>query len=299
MNNEELFAIIGEVDEQKVAAAGMALTAKPKVRPVWHKWGVMVACLAVVVVLVPFLHITPDKLPTEYIQRIEYNDAYYEVCAKKSILKRLGIKKNITETDAGVFITYLVEKHPGGKSEYIATEEETNIVLYSYAVAPCKAIYVIRDKGIYNAVVFCNYVLPDTETVSMEMLYALYDIENAWDISSISVVNDWFEKKVIGPVITDETVIADFFSASLPLEDYSNDEYHKMNYGHIDTEETLLQAYDKTAENKLTILLETPDGLRFCLEYDAEGGWLYSNKTLRYYRVSEEMKDWFSQYFSF
>ena len=49
MRKEELFNIIGEVDEQKVAAAGMAMNTK-KSRPVWVKWGAMAACLCLVVV---------------------------------------------------------------------------------------------------------------------------------------------------------------------------------------------------------------------------------------------------------
>ena len=49
MKKEELFNIIGEVDEQKVAAAGMAMN-KKKSRPVWVKWGAMAACLCLVVV---------------------------------------------------------------------------------------------------------------------------------------------------------------------------------------------------------------------------------------------------------
>lgn len=50
MKKEELFNIIGEVDEQKVAAAGMAMNTKKKSRPVWVKWGAMAACLCLVVV---------------------------------------------------------------------------------------------------------------------------------------------------------------------------------------------------------------------------------------------------------
>lgn len=50
MKKEELFNIIGEVDEQKVTAAGMAMNTKKKSRPVWMKWGAMVACLCLVVV---------------------------------------------------------------------------------------------------------------------------------------------------------------------------------------------------------------------------------------------------------
>lgn len=48
MKKEELFNVIGEMDEQKVAAAGMAMN-KKKSRPVWLKWGAMVACLCLVV----------------------------------------------------------------------------------------------------------------------------------------------------------------------------------------------------------------------------------------------------------
>ena len=49
MKKEELFNIIGEVDEQKVASAGMAMS-KKKSRPAWVKWGAMAACLCLVVV---------------------------------------------------------------------------------------------------------------------------------------------------------------------------------------------------------------------------------------------------------
>lgn len=50
MKKEELFNIIGEVDEQKVVAAGMAMNTKKKSRPSWLKWGAMAACLCLVVV---------------------------------------------------------------------------------------------------------------------------------------------------------------------------------------------------------------------------------------------------------
>lgn len=50
MRKEELFNIIGEVDEQKVVAAGMAMTSKKKSRPVWLKWGAIAACLCLVVI---------------------------------------------------------------------------------------------------------------------------------------------------------------------------------------------------------------------------------------------------------
>jgi len=54
MKSEELFHIIGEVDQQKVAAAGMAITAK-KPRPGWHKWVAIVACFCILAALVPLV----------------------------------------------------------------------------------------------------------------------------------------------------------------------------------------------------------------------------------------------------
>lgn len=50
MKKETLFDIIGEADEQKVAMAGRAMTAKKKASPIWLKWGAMVACLSLVIV---------------------------------------------------------------------------------------------------------------------------------------------------------------------------------------------------------------------------------------------------------
>lgn len=57
MRKEYLFNVIGEVDEQKVASAGMAIMAKKKFRPIWLKWGVMAACLFLIfgVFIVPAL----------------------------------------------------------------------------------------------------------------------------------------------------------------------------------------------------------------------------------------------------
>lgn len=51
MRKEELFDIIGEADEHKVAAAGMAMAAKKMARSVPGKWAALAACLAVVVLI--------------------------------------------------------------------------------------------------------------------------------------------------------------------------------------------------------------------------------------------------------
>lgn len=301
MKKEVFCEVLGNINEIYVKEARET---KPAGRAAgksaaWVKWGALASCLCLVACLyIPFARLaarlTADTLPTDYIQKIVYNNAYYEVCDDddKSVLKKLGIKENITSTDAGEFVTYLKKKIPDGKSEYVVSEEISDIILYSYAEAPCEAVYVICDNGQYDAVVFCRIL--QNEAVSLEKAYAIYNIKSASDISFISVVDSWSNKKIVGPTLTDENVISRFYSLSLVLKDYSNDDHSKIKYGNIVTEEELVQAYAKTAESELTIMIETVDGLRFCLEYDAEGGWIESSQTMRYYRVTEEMASWFS-----
>ena len=50
MKKEELFNIIGEIDEQKVAGASVTMDTKKKLRHIWLKLGTMAACLCLVVV---------------------------------------------------------------------------------------------------------------------------------------------------------------------------------------------------------------------------------------------------------
>lgn len=295
MKKEVFCEVLGNINEIYVQEARETkMAGKPAA---WVKWGALACCFCLVVGLyIPFARLaarlTQDKLPTD-MQIIEYNNAYYEVCDDKSVLKRLGVKESITGADAGEFVTYLKKKTPGGKSEYVVSEEITDIVLYSYTWVPCEAVYIICDNGQYDAVVFCGLIFHN-EAISLEKAYAIYNIKSASDISSISVVDDWSNKKIVGPTLTDETVISQFYSLSLALKDYSHRDRHKINYGNIVTEEELVQAYAKTAESELTIMIETVDGLRFCLEYDAKGGWIESSQTMRYYRVTEEMASWFS-----
>lgn len=295
MTTKKFSNALGNIGENYVDEA-VTYTAKKKSNA-WLKWSTLAACfLFVITLMVPFIYLGQDKLPTEYMQIIEYNNSYYEVCDDKSVLKKFGIEKSITEDSAGEIITYLAKKHPGGKSQYVATEEKTNIILFSYAKTPCEAIYVICDNGKYDAVLFCNFVVLDTDAVSLDKLYSLYGIEEGADISSISVVDNRTGKKVPGVTLTDSKIIRDFYASSLNLVDYNFSDYHEINYGHIKTEEELVEAYDKTYDSKITIRIETDDGLRFYLEYDADGGWIYSSGSMRHYKATTEISEWFKNH---
>ena len=49
MKKEELFNIIGEVDEQKVAEANKNVTKKNQPQKTWLKWGAFAACICIVI----------------------------------------------------------------------------------------------------------------------------------------------------------------------------------------------------------------------------------------------------------
>lgn len=295
MTTKKFSNALGNIGESYVDEA-VNYTAKKKSNA-WLKWGAIAACFVFAFAFIfPLIQITQDKLPTEDMQIIEFNNSYYEVCDNKNILERYGVKRKITETDAGEFITYLTKKNPGGKSEYIATTEKTDIVLYSYSVVPCEAVYVICDNEKYNAVLFCNYVLSDVENAPLEQFYKLYNINSGADVSSISVVDNNANKKVVGTTLVDNNAISDFYMLSLNLQDYNFSDYHEMNYGQIKTEEELVQAYEKTSNNKITLRIETVNGLRFYFEYDELGGWVYCSGTQRYYQVTHECAEWFENH---
>ena len=60
MKKEKLFSVIGDVDEQKVAVAGMTM-AKKKTSPIWLKWGALAACLCLVIGLSVLTKLNTDK----------------------------------------------------------------------------------------------------------------------------------------------------------------------------------------------------------------------------------------------
>ena len=68
MKKENLFDIIGDVDEQKVATAGRAMAEKKKSRPVWFKWTAMAACLCLMLVAFPMIQNFSDTQEVDTIE---------------------------------------------------------------------------------------------------------------------------------------------------------------------------------------------------------------------------------------
>lgn len=71
MRKEELFEIIGEVDEQKVFAAGITKYSKKKANAIWLKWGALAACLCLVIgLLFNFSNSSTPRLSADEISQL-------------------------------------------------------------------------------------------------------------------------------------------------------------------------------------------------------------------------------------
>ncbi|MBR2953513.1 MAG: hypothetical protein IKC45_03915 [Clostridia bacterium] len=57
MKKEQLFDILGEVDEKKIQSAGEVMSRKKKTTSIWLKYGTLVACLCLVIISILSFHL--------------------------------------------------------------------------------------------------------------------------------------------------------------------------------------------------------------------------------------------------
>ena len=53
------------------------------------------------------------------------------------------------------------------------------------------------------------------------------------------------------------------------------------------------EAYTQVADDVKAIVIETKEGLRFKISYYPSYGWINISKTMSYYQMSPEIKEWF------
>lgn len=104
-------------------------------------------------------------------------------------------------------------------------------------------------------------------------------------------------------MITDKTIISNFYIEISQLTAYSFDEYHEMVFakelkkyeekggGDIGSE-----AYTQVADDLREIMIETKEGLRFTIYYYPSYGWIHVAQTMSYYQMSPEISEWFLNY---
>ncbi len=270
----------------------------PSPKTVWHKWVAAAACFALLlgigISLVKDLIISPDQKDiVDSFMLIDYENAYLEIIENSKIIKKYGLEKEITEEKIGGHIAYLQKEMPEAeRSNYIVANGETNIELLEYAPAPYKAVRIFRDGDKYYYALFCNYHVKTNESLPVKDALEVYGIAGAYDIVSITPVKSDNSWKTDGKVITDRTVISEFFNELSALPAFCFDDYHdKVFAGDIGSE-----AYTRVADDRKDVIIETKDGLRFNVGYYPSYGWISISATMTYYQMSPEITEWFSKY---
>lgn len=265
----------------------------------WVKWVAMAACLALIAVagfpIVSNFTQSSDKDIVDSILLVEYNNAYYEVIENDpQFLERKGIETDISGELAGKHITYLKKDSKAERSNYVVSGEKSDIELLEYAPANQKAVKILRDGDKYYAVVFCNYLIEDTESLPFDEVFKVYGITKAEDIKSIVSVKTDNEYKANGTAITEQDSIASFYNEIIRLEQYSEDEFDKVQFTYTD-ESKADEYHSQFADDRNDFMIETVDGLKLIISYFPTFDWVSGSLTQTYYKLSPTLETWIEE----
>lgn len=165
------------------------------------KWGAAAACFALILsIAIPtVMHFENSKELLEPIRIMQYNSAMYEIVepSNKSVIKSYNLPSRITPDMIGEFVTPTI------------IEYTDSAMLYKYNVHTKNeqsAIYIVKEGNDYKFALFCNYL--DNKVVSAQNLFEVYGIQNATDISSVTIK----EPHKIRRVLSAQEDIAHFYN---------------------------------------------------------------------------------------
>lgn len=286
-------------------------TGAAKITPkkVWYKWAAVAACFALVLAIgFPFakdLFISPDQKDiVDAVVLIEYDDSYLEVIEDAKRINKFGLPSEITEDIIGNHIVFLQKAIPQAEyGNYVVSDTTTNIELFEYRPAPYKAVRILKEGNNYYYAWFCNYLIGQDKSMPIKNAFDVFGIDDASDIISITPVktdNTWTAN---GKMITDKTIISNFYIEISQLTAYSFDEYHEMvfakelkKYEEKGDGDIGSEAYTQVADDLREIMIETKEGLRFTIRYYPSYGWIHVAQTMSYYQMSPEISEWFLNY---
>lgn len=290
MSKDKVIDSLTGIDDDMIETVA-ALRSKQR-RPIWIKWGALVACLCLLLAIaIPVLNYKggPDKQDSvQAIAALEYNGKFYEAVNIPEVLEKFGLPSEISADMAGKHLEYL--KSDGGAG-YECTASQTDIELYQYAPSVCDGVLVLRDGDTWYAALFCNfYQFDDNTSVELTELYRVYGIDSAADIVSITEMGD-SNYMEIGKPVTNLQEIEEFYEMTVALWSYGNDDYQKMMYGGIPEEEQ--QALHRAvADDRRNLRIETKDGFRFFIAFYPSYDWIYGTGALSYYQIDDQMHEW-------
>lgn len=149
MKEEKLFETMADINENYVADAHKNPNKKRAIS--WMRWVAVAACLCVVIV--GAIAIPKTKAPVQTPDGVVsatttlYNDSKYIALLTPEALKEVGWPDTISEDVIGVHVAYL--ELSGEITDYVETEKETDIELYTCTVETTKEVYILRDGDAY------------------------------------------------------------------------------------------------------------------------------------------------------
>ncbi len=305
MKKQRISEIINNLNETIIeeATTYQKTTAKVTKPSMWIRWTAVAACFVLVLAVgIPIynnIFVEPDKQTVDSVWLIEYDNAYYEIIEDNpTALEKFGVVSEITEDVIGEHISYLQLENPESeRSNCIVSEEETDLELLEYKPANNKAHQVLRYGEKYYIARFCNYLNPDDVSYSVNVALEVYGIDEVSDIKSIaptSTDNTW---NIYGDIITDKSVIAEFYNEIINLKHYSEDEHHDLVFAdHLKEAEDKGNAdaeiYTKHADDLGVLVIETVDGIRFTINYYPSFGWMHFSATQTYCQMTPAMEMW-------
>ena len=149
MKEEKLFETMADINEIYVADAHKKPNKKRAIS--WMRQVAVAACLCVVIV--GAIAIPKTKAPVQAPDGVVsatttlYNDSKYIALVTSEALKEVGLPETISEDVIGVHVAYL--ELSGEITDYVETEKETDIELYTCTVETTKEVYILRDGDAY------------------------------------------------------------------------------------------------------------------------------------------------------
>lgn len=275
----------------------------------WFQWVAAAACLALVVSIgIPaagnLLKTQNDKSTIDSVLLIEYENAYFEIVENNpTALEKHGLEKEVSEEIIGNHIAYFQKKSPEDeRSIYIVAQGETDIELLEYAPAPYKGVRIFRDGEKYYFALFCNYLVKSDECLPISDAFAVYGVDEASDIVSITPVKNDNSWEARGEAVTDSKLIFDFYNELTSLSVYSFDDYHNLVFAdelakfEEGGQDIGSEAYTRVEEDRKDLVIETKDGLRFAIYYYPSYGWINVSATMSYYKMTSGISEWFSSH---
>lgn len=301
MKREKLSQALEDIAPAYIEQA--ALFSKTKNRAVQYLLraaAVFVLCIGATFVAERF--IGSDKQGVDSVDPIvlvEYSGAYYEIVDDRVLLEKRGVSAEHPAQAAGEHLAYLKREYPDAVSNYIVSDEETDIQLLEYSPAPYRAVLILREGEEYHFVLFCNNLVPPEESMPAIEGFNVYGVYKAADIASITPVSGDNRWKAKGDTVKDKVQIELFFEQITAARPYSFDDYHDIAYadalkaaeesggGDIGSE-----LYASHADDHCLLMIETDDGLRFVIGYYPTYGWIDISACMSYYEISDEMYAW-------